>query len=199
MKTSRSKDEDMTTVIDKSIQAYQKHQHLKLAAKDIGIPWQTLYTHLRKAGISVTGNKLKYGSDSDKLAAKTEDEFKRIVTFAHNQNNDAFQSKIDFYVGAYGVDIKSSRYRKASAKSKVLRWSFSIKKQEVFADFFVCFGWDALGQEIQKILLVPAEMCRFYTSISISTNHGKWSDYEVTESELREFFNQMIQIPKEQP
>lgn len=183
-------------VIEQSIQAYQKHQHLKLAAKDVGIPWQTLYVHLKRAGIPVTGNKAKYGSDKDKLATMAEQEFKRILPAAIDQNNLSFQSKIDFMVGEYGVDIKASRLRKQSKTSKVLRWAFSVKKQEVFADFFVCFAFDSTGNEVLKMLLIPYEVARYHSSISLSSNYGKWSDYEVSKDELYSFFTEMIKIPK---
>lgn len=56
-------------VQQRCVEAYRQHQNLKIAAQHVGIPWQTVYVHLRKAGEPVTGNKLKYGSETDRLAA----------------------------------------------------------------------------------------------------------------------------------
>ena len=66
--------------------AYNKHKNLKLAADELGVKWQTLYVQLRKLNIPVTGDKLKYGSNRDRLAARAEIEFQRLVPFAINQN-----------------------------------------------------------------------------------------------------------------
>ena len=42
---------------------------------------------------------------------------------AEDMNIVQFQSKMDFMVGAYGVDVKASRLRSAGARSKTLRRS----------------------------------------------------------------------------
>lgn len=96
------------------IQAYRKHQNLKIAAEQVGIPWQTVYVHLRKAGEPVTGDKCRYGSETDRLAARAEREFTRRVPFAEDQNKVKFQSKVDFLVGGYSVDVKAARLRQTS-------------------------------------------------------------------------------------
>jgi len=46
----------MQAVID----AYEKHKNLKLAANDVGLPWQTVYVHLKRAGVPVVGDKLRF-------------------------------------------------------------------------------------------------------------------------------------------
>lgn len=181
-------------VIQRSVQAYQKHHHLKLAAKDVGIPWQTLYTHLKKAGVAVIGDKSRYGTDSDKLASLAEKKFNAIIPFAESMNNHKFQSKIDFMVGEYSIDVKASKSKKYLSYSESKRWSFSVKKQGSFADFFVCFCFS--DSDVEKILLIPGELARNYQTISVSLSHSKWSEYEVTEKELHDFFVEMVKIPK---
>lgn len=47
--------------------AYDKHKNLKLAANEIGLKWQTLYCMLKNQGINIIGDKLRYGSDRDKM------------------------------------------------------------------------------------------------------------------------------------
>ena len=73
--------------MSKEIEAYRKHKNLKIAARELGMAWQALYVILRKAGEPVTGDKLRYGSDRDKLGALAEAEFKRLVPFAQDLND----------------------------------------------------------------------------------------------------------------
>lgn len=173
-------------------QAYQKHKNLKLAAEELGIKWQTLYVQLRKAGIPVTGDKTRYGSDTDRLAAMAELEFKNLVPFASDQNSIKFQSKFDFLVGSEKVDIKASRLNLGNKKFAAKRWAFSVKKQEFCADFIVCF---AMHEHDYRIFLIPGELVRNYQTISIAENKdskSKWLQYEVSKSELTEFFEEII-------
>jgi len=173
-------------------QAYQKHKNLKLAAEELGIKWQSLYVQLRKAGIPVTGDKARYGSDKDRLAARAELEFERLVPFAVDQNLIKFQSKFDFLVGAEKVDIKSSGLNQGCKKLPAKRWAFSVKKQEFCADFIVCF---AMQDDDYRIFLIPGELVRNYQTISIAENKSsksKWLQYEVSKSELTEFFEEII-------
>lgn len=167
--------------------AYAKHKHLKLASNDVGIPWQTVYVYLRRAGIQVTGDKLRYGSDTDRLAAIAEQHFQRLVPSAKDQNSTKFQSKVDFFVYGFGVDVKSSRLHDAGlGKSK--KWAFSVKKQEAVADFFVCFAYADDSQHVVRTLLIPGEIAKHYTNISLPEWGGKWADYEVDPDSLEQFF-----------
>ncbi len=175
----------------KCIDAYARHKNLKLAGQEIGIPWQTVYVHLRKAGVPVTGDKARYGSDSDRLAAKGEEHFKLWVPFAEDQNRKKFQSKFDFIVGAHQVDVKSSNLKWSNKNSKVFRWAFYSKKQESTAAFFVLIGFDN-NAEPAHVWLIPGEIARRYTTISVSSSKkGKWWDYEVKPADLSEFFKQL--------
>ena len=170
------------------VAAYRNHKNLKLAAADVGIPWQSVYVHLRKAGEPVTGDKLRYGSESDKIAARGELLFKSLVPFADDQNGRRFQSKIDFDVRGYGVDVKTSTLKLSNKNCKLRRWAFSTKKQEMIADFFVCLCLGRDGDSLQKVLLIPGEIARRYTTISLSEAGGKWDDYAVLSSDIAEFF-----------
>lgn len=171
--------------------AYRRHKNLKLAAGDVGIPWQTVYVHLRKAGEPVTGDKLKYGSDKDKLAARGEQIFMQLVPFAEDQNQHKYQSKLDFIVRGHGVDVKTSTMKLGNKLSRIRRWAFSVKKQEVTADFMVCLCLGDDGESLSKTLLIPGEIIRKYTSISLSEQGGKWSDYEVDSHSLSDFFKSL--------
>ena len=53
-------------------EAYSRHMNLKLAAHELGMKWQTLYYRLKRAGVPVVGDKLRHGSDRDRLAARAE-------------------------------------------------------------------------------------------------------------------------------
>lgn len=168
--------------------AYEKHKNLKLAAEELGIKWQSLYVELRKLGVAVTGDKFRYGSDKDRMAAQAELEFKRIVPFAEYQNSIKFQSKFDFLVGKERVDIKASKAHHGSKKFTAKRWAFSVKKQEFCADFIVCF---AMSDENTRIFMIPGEIVRNYQTISIAENKNsksKWLQYEISEQDLTEFF-----------
>jgi hypothetical protein len=161
----------------KCVEAYRRLKNLKLVGAELGIPWQTVYVHLRKAGEPVMGDKQQYGSERDRLAAAAESEFQRLVPDAINRNAAEFQSKVDFEVNGLTIDIKASTFRGD-------RWAFSLKKQERIADFFACFAY---GGEAYRLLLIPGEICRHYQTISL-TPHGKWWDYEVQPTMLAAFF-----------
>jgi len=177
----------------KCIEAYAKHKNLKLAGQEIGLAWQTVYTHLRNAGVPVTGDKARYGSETDRLAAKGEAYFQSLVPLAEDQNKKRFQSKFDFLVNGHKVDVKSSNQRRSNIKCKVLRWAFCSKKQESVADFFVLIGYE--NDAPAHIWLIPGEISRMYTTISISAGKkGKWWDYEVKPADLAEFFNQLAKV-----
>ncbi|CAM4134571.1 hypothetical protein [Kerstersia similis] len=181
----------MQQIQQRCVEAYRQHQNLKVAAQHVGIPWQTVYAHLRSAGEPVTGNKAVYGSDKDKLAAAGESLFALMVPFSENQNAKKFQSKIDFLVRGYGVDVKTSTPRIGHKGQSVERWAFSMKKQEMTADFVACLCMNK-DRTLNKCLLIPGEIIRHYQSISVSVRGGtKWHDYEVGAEELAQFFNSL--------
>lgn len=175
-------------VRQKCIEAYERHKHLGLAAQEVGIPWQTVYVHLRNADVSVTGDKARYGSDSDRLATRGEEYFKSFVPFAEDQNKKQFQPKFDFLVNGHKVDVKSSSQRKSNKAAKTLRWAFYSKKQESTADFFVLIGFTK--DDPTHVWLIPGEISRKYTTISISqsASGGKWWDYAINPNHLADFF-----------
>ena len=169
-------------------EAYLKYSNLKLAADELGMKWQTLYWHLKKNNIPVTGDKSKYGSAADRFAAKSESDFMDLVPSAKNMNRSKYQSKIDFKVNDLLIDLKASKLAARCKKSKSKNWAFSIKKQELMADFIVCFGY--VESDIESIFLLPKEIVRFKTTISIPRNasNSKYGDYLVSKDDLREFF-----------
>lgn len=172
------------------VTTYRRLRNLKLVAVEVGIPWQKVYVYLRAAGEPVTGDKSRYGSDTDRLAAKAENEFKRLVPNCTNLNDQKFQAKIDFSVGPLSVDVKASRRHND-------RWAFSLKKQELLADFFVCFAFDDDGS--YRVVVIPNELCRHYQTLSLSANSKtKWWDYEVDPASLASFFDSIVKISQEQ-
>jgi len=176
-------------------EAYARHLNLKLAANDLKIPWQNLYVKLKNQGINVVGDKMKYGTDRDKLGALAEQYFKDIVPCATDMNKISFQSKYDFDVNGYKVDVKSSKPRQLNKRFSALSWSFSFKKQSMICDFFVCFCLSD-QKSIEKILLVPSEFFKGLQTISVSVEgFSKWSDYSIKQDELEQFFKS---LPKKQ-
>ena len=163
------------------VESYDRLKNLKLVGEEIGMPWQTVYVELRKAGVAVTGDKTRYGSDKDRLAAKAEAEFKRLIPYAEDQNRLAFQPKCDFLVLGYAVDVKCGRRLRGS-------WMFSVKKQEFCADFIVCFAMMDGGS--YQTLLLPGELVRRYQTIRVTTG-GKWMAYTIAPDQLSRFFQQM--------
>ena len=169
------------------VKAYSEVKHLKIAGEIVGIPWQTVYTHLKRAGGPVVGDKARYGSDSDKFAAKSERDFKSIVPAAKDQNRKKFQSKFDFVVGGHRVDLKAARPKNYYKNKDLMRWSFSLKKQQSLTDFFVCFAYSQ-QETLKHCLLIPAEMVVGYSSISLSPNGKRWWEYETRPEDLSSFF-----------
>lgn len=174
------------------VESYSRLKNLKLVEKETGVKWQTVYVHLKKAGVSVTGDKKRYGSSTDKLAAKFEQKFNDIVKFAVNNNDSKWQSTVDFYVNDISIDVKVSRLQKAgsqpSGKKYSARWAYCISKQKDIADFFVMFAIDD-EDVINHIFLIPDEIAVNQSTISIpQTMDSKWADFKISENELVEFF-----------
>ena len=173
--------------------AYRKHRNLKLAAAELGIAWQTLYVRLKKIGEPVTGDKLRYGTDRDKLGALGEMEFKRLVPFAVDRNALRFQSKYDFEVAGFKIDVKASMPRQLNKKYPALSWSFSFKRQSLVCDFVVCFCI-GLDRSVEHLLLIPSEMFAGLQTVSVSRDGGsKWLQYAVNPEELAIFFSELAQ------
>jgi len=179
------------SIQDRCAESYGRLRHLRMVGDELGIPWQSVYVNLRKAGVAVVGDKSRYGSDKDRLAARGEREFQSLVPFAKNQNEVKFQSKVDFIVEGYGVDVKSSLLRKGHSATKTYRWAFSMKKQEMLADFIVCFGFYN-DKNDYVTFLIPGELIRKYQTISIgSQGKSKWKDYEINPECIKGFFSDL--------
>lgn len=177
----------MQPPIEQMKSVYDKHLHLKNAADELGMKWQTLYWYLQKAGHPVTGNKARYGSKTDKLASRAEVDFKRLVPNAKDMNEAKYQSKYDFEIYGLKVDVKASTLKEYCKNKSLCRYSFNVKKQEMLADFIVAFGYNK--GELEKCYLFPKEHIRFMTTISISNGKSKWQDFEVAPKELKPFFD----------
>lgn len=172
------------------IESYSRLKNLKLVGSELGIPWQSVYVQLRKAGVVVTGDKSRYGSATDRLAVKAESEFQRLVPFATNNNQVKYQAKVDFSVGGVGVDIKGATLKQGCKKFAARRWAFCVRKQEQVAEFIVCFAFLDSGE--YRVFLIPGEMVHYYQTISIGENgKSKWLDYEVKPSEVFQFFSEI--------
>ena len=178
--------------IEKTV--YEKHRNLKIAADEIGIPWQSLYVKLKAQGVSVSGDKLRYGSDRDRLGALAESVFKKLVPDAIDNNKNTFQAKYDFDVYGFKVDVKASKPRQLNKRFKALSWSFSFKKQTLVCDFIVCFCMDD-DKTINRVLLVPSEFFRGLSTVSVSCDgNSKWGDYSVPKDELATFFSSLRKV-----
>lgn len=179
--------------------AYNKHKNLKIAAAELGVKWQTLYVRLKAQGIEVVGDKLRYGTDRDKLGALGEQMFQDLVPFAKNFNQSKFQSRVDFDVNGLKVDVKAGKPRQLNKRFKALSWSFSFKKQALVADFIVCFCLDE-EKNIEHILLVPNEFFVGLQTVSVSRDGGsKWLDYKIDPQDLAEFFLSYTPFNHERP
>ncbi|MBV2128206.1 hypothetical protein [Arsukibacterium indicum] len=181
------------TNTENCIKAYRKHKHLKNAADELGIKWQALYRVLVAANEPVMGDKERYGSESDKFARLGEAHFAELVPYAEDQNKTKFQSKCDFLVRGFKVDVKCARPAIKQATCKNKSWAFSVKKQRLVADFIVCIGYDEAGKPC-FYLLIPGEIARNHGTISLSISRkGKWWDYEVSKEDIEPFFASLIE------
>jgi hypothetical protein len=180
---------------DLCIERYRDLKNVKLVGEELGIPWQTVYWRLKRAGEPVTGDKSRYGSETDRRAARGEAWFQRVVPEAVDQNALAYQPKVDFLVHGYGVDVKTASPRRTTRG--VIQWCWSIKKQEAVADFFVCIALTSRDPDVavHKALLIPGEMARKYQTIRASHANGamsgKWAHHAMSSAELRDFFKEI--------
>lgn len=177
---------------EQCIESYHKHEQLFAAAEELEIPWQTLYSRLRKAGFNVTGNKSKWGSVKDRFAAKGESEFKTLVPDAKDQNESKYQSKVDFIVYGMKVDVKSAKQKKSNSNYSGKRWAFSLKKQLEEADFYVLFCYNDDATVLEGCYLIPRDMIIGLQTISIPvSSKSKWHCFKIDEKTLADFFLQM--------
>lgn len=168
--------------------AYERHKNLKLAANEVGIKWQTLYCRLKNQGVPITGDKLRYGSDRDKLSALAESIFRKYVPSAVSMNAIKWQHKHDFEINGFKVDVKCSLKKYRQKKCKAQSWAFSIKKQTLSCDFICCFCFGN-NKEVERALLIPSEFFKGLQTISVSVSGGsKWLDYSINISDLEDFF-----------
>lgn len=176
---------------------YQKHMNLKLAAAELGIAWQTLYVRLKRIGVPVTGDKLRYGTDRDRLGALAEAEFQGLVPTARDANKDKWQAKVDFNVGGWLVDVKCSVPRRLNKRFAAESWAFSFKKQSLVCDFVCCFCMSH-DREIEAVLLVPSEFFAGLQTVTVSCKgSSKWMDYQVPPESLAEFFKELGAKPSQ--
>ena len=180
----RSKIEEMKSL-------YAEHQKLHTVGDMMSIPWQTVYWWLKKEGVSVTGNKSKYGGKSDQTALIGERLFSSLGTDAVDQNKLYHQPKYDFLLGNVKIDVKTSFIKDDQSRSGNInkRWAFNTKKGQE-ADYLVCYclSGDLSSYEVVKILLIPKEFIEGMQCISVSINKSKWGGFEVNESGLFSFF-----------
>lgn len=171
--------------------AYNRHKNLKIAADEIGIPWQTLYSRLKKQGVPVTGDKLRYGSDRDKLGALAESVFLALVPGAIPMNETRFQAKYDFDIYGYKIDVKASMPRILNKRYKAESWAFSFKRQSLVCDFICCFCMTH-EKQISHVLLVPSEFFSGIQTVSVSCKgNSKWLDYSIPPQDLSTFFRSL--------
>lgn len=176
------------------IDSYGRLKNLKLVGKEVGIPWQTVYVHLKKSGIQVAGDKARYGSVSDRISIIGEQAFKKLIPYSTDNNEPKFQSKIDFFINGYSVEIKTSRLhqkRIINGKKESEKWCFCINKQKDKADFFVLYALDN-HLSISHIFLIPNEIATTKSTISIPLSlSSKWADYKISEDGLVSFFKEL--------
>ena len=177
--------------MNQEVLAYRKHMNLKLAASELGVAWQSLYVRLKKLGEPVVGDKLRYGSDRDRLSAMAEANFLSLVPQAKALNKIFHQSKVDFDVAGHLVDVKASMPRQLSKKYEAESWSFSFKKQTLICDFICCFCMSE-SKEIERVLLVPKEFFAGLQTVSVSrSGTSKWLDYAIDTEALAKFFDDL--------
>jgi len=140
----------------------------------------------------VTGDKERYGSESDRFARLAEKHFKELVPYADDQNESKFQSKFDFQVGHLKIDVKCARPAIKQTSSKVKSWAFSVKKQRLIADMILCIGYDEDDQP-EVYLLIPGPVARNCGTITLSkSKKGKWMDFAVEKHEIKPFFDELV-------
>ena len=155
----------------KCIESYARLKNLKLVGEEVGIRWQSVYVHLKKAGVKVTGDKARYGSVTDRLASAAERRFSESVPFAKDCNQEQYQAAIDFDVLGWSIDVKASRLR--SHKSDAPRWSFCVNKQKDAADFFVFYSYESEGDvNVRHVFLMPREIVVTRSAASLGLQAG---------------------------
>lgn len=181
--------------VDLIIAEYALHKNLKIVGTNLNIPWQTVYWHLKKNSVPVTGDKERYGSVSDMVGFIGEKLFSQTIPEATNQNTFQFQSKYDFIYKNLNIDVKTSLLKTVSNKvegSTSERWAFSFSKQPD-VDVLVCYCLVGTKEVycVEHILLIPRDLLTIKHSISVTKGNSKWLDFKISEDELIDFFERV--------
>lgn len=178
-------------ISDKFIEIYQEKNLITQVATETGIAWHQVYSHLRKAGAISIETRMVAGSSTERMGAFYENEFRKLVPSAVSQNDFEHQAEVDFVVGKFKVEVKSSSlYRHAGGTEHWKFRVFSRRTRSRASDFYVCFGrLDDKDMNNYAVYLFPAEILTTGNVTVRPDGKNYWSQFRIKPSDLRPFFD----------
>lgn len=140
------------------LDAYAASGDMRAAAALAGMNMLTAFRLLKMSGAMLVSDRLKFGSDGQKMGALAEVEFQRLVPNARQMNTNQNQHPgFDFLVGSNRIDVK------ASSVGSRGDWIFPLRRRPADgygADYYVLVA-ALIGQKLgggYDLYIIPAEM-----------------------------------------
>jgi hypothetical protein len=146
-------------------------------ARRIGSTPGAVGYHLYKAGVTLTGDKLRYGCERDRQARKAELFVLSQLDGAIDHNAAQFQPKMDATYRGFRIEVKSSVLQHHTGQ---LLLSFMVEKQPHLADLFVCVGYFRNDDDVPlAVYVVPGHLApRWCIKITL-TGRSKYERFRV--------------------
>lgn len=175
--------------IEEVLDSYQRLGSIPAVTQQTGCPPYIVFKWLKFRKMLKPTDGMKYGSASSKKGFEAETEFKKLVPFAMNANENLQNNcpSYDFDINGTTVDVKLSGIRKGG------KYEFKTSGRKHFScDFYVVFC--LTGESITegyRLLVIPAEIADTVGAISIAEKSKYW-DFEIAPAELAEFFSDYL-------
>jgi len=146
-------------------------------ARRIGSTPGAVGYHLYKAGVTLTGDKLRYGCERDKQARKAELFVLSQLNGAVDHNAAQFQPKTDVTYRGFRIEVKSSVLQHRRGQ---LILSFMVEKQPHIVDLFVCVGYFNSNDDVPlTVYVIPGHLApRWCIKITL-TGRSKYERFRI--------------------
>ncbi|UWP76172.1 hypothetical protein KZR06_12085 [Lacticaseibacillus paracasei] len=182
------------------IELFEQTHDLKRTYRESNVPLKIVYMILNKAGVLDAQTRLRSGSDNTRKGAFGEVEFQRIFPDALNCNDTKGRNNPNYDFDYHGllVDVKTgARRTRKSGGSEAWGIRTSIAKGYTKSHVFVAFLLEqGLPYKVNHILLIPQGVADGQTGLYFTEGNAVMREYEVTEDELKQQINELVEYAK---
>ena len=172
--------------------AYQKYGDLKTVCLETGCPPYIAYKWVKLSGLMKRKDSMRYGTQSSKVGAEAEAEFKRLVPYAMDANRELESNcaAFDFDINGTTVDVKFSRFHADG------QWIFrTAHAKPIQPDFFVVFAANQGSTDLSggySCFVIPNEILGSVKSVGIKPGGMYWG-FMIAPTELASFFSDFLE------